>query len=65
MDMPCNTCQGRGTVSADYPERLRRGKELRAARLARRESLLDAARWMHMSVVDYSRLERGVLEPDE
>lgn len=67
--IPCVTCRGVGEVSADYSTRREEAKSngavLRASRIARGETLLEAARRNGVSVVEYSRLERGVALPGE
>lgn len=63
----CITCHGSGEVAGDYAQRRNEAKEkgklLKAGRLARNETLLQAARRLNMSVSEYSRLERGVVLP--
>lgn len=63
----CITCHGSGEVADDYARRRgvaeQTGRLLKAGRLARNETLLQAALRLNMSVSEYSRLERGVVLP--
>lgn len=61
--VPCTVCHGDGTITAAHTERIAQGKALRRQRLARRMTLLDAAKALGMSAAAYSRMERGDLAP--
>lgn len=56
---PCPTCQGEGVVTQQHWDAIQHGKQLRAERRARQETLFDAARRMGISTPELSRLESG------
>ena len=63
--VPCHICNGTGEVDDEYPERRARGKAMRAARIARREGMLAAAKRLGVDIGTYSDMEWGRIEPVE
>ncbi len=57
--MPCRRCSGRGAVPFQMAEWMRQGRLMRDARVARRESLREAAQRLGMGSAVLSRLEQG------
>lgn len=57
--MNCFTCSGTGTVDAEFHARREIGKKIRAERLAKRQSLLEAARERGISPAELSAIEQG------
>jgi len=57
--LPCFCCSGARTISDDYWDARQRGAELRKERLARGESLFEAAKRQGVSPSEISRQERG------
>ena len=57
--LDCSTCDGKGFLEGDQIERRASGERLRAERLSAGKTLLEAAAERGISVVEYSRLERG------
>jgi len=58
-DMKCFTCRGTGKVDAEYPARLAEGRRMRKERVARVESLYDAAKRLGMTSSQLSGIENG------
>ncbi len=56
---PCLTCKGTGEVDDDYHNRVAAGMQMRMERLARGESLYDAAIRMGISSSELSARETG------
>lgn len=59
--VPCSTCGGEGDMDPGYPARLAAGQVLRDDRLARRESLGEAARRMGVTIMELSDREHGIV----
>lgn len=55
----CSTCFGEGTIDAEFHARREIGKKLRAERIAKRQSLLEAARDRGISPSELSAIEQG------
>lgn len=55
----CFTCNGAGKVPRTMAQRIERGARLRAARIARGLSLLEAAKRLGVSAEELSAMERG------
>jgi DnaJ-class molecular chaperone len=60
--VPCRFCHGSGTVSEERRVAHERGERLRAERVARNESLREAAQRLGVSASKLSALERGDME---
>lgn len=58
--LPCSTCAGTGEVSDEHLARIERGNRVRAERLARDESLREAAKRMGITAAELSAIERGI-----
>ena len=67
IEIPCVLCQASGEISdergAQIAEAKAAGAALKAERLARDETLLEAARRLGVKISEYSRMERGVVLP--
>lgn len=57
----CFTCKGVGTITQDRVARIERGKQLKAERVARGQSFMDAAEERGVSPAQVSAEERGEL----
>lgn len=57
--MPCLRCKGSGEVSDEMAQWMADGKAMRDARVARGESLMEAARRMGMGSAELSAIEHG------
>jgi ribosomal protein S27AE len=57
--LACPTCDGVGTISAEHAQRIVDGKRLRAERVERGETLLDAATRMGLKASELSAIESG------
>lgn len=55
----CFTCKGAGKITPEHMERIAAGQKMREERLARDESLMEAARRMGITPAELSRRERG------
>ena len=55
----CFTCSGSGTIDAEFHARREIGKKLRAERVGKRQSLLEAARERGISPSELSAIEQG------
>lgn len=55
----CRTCDGTGTISSQRSALIDEGREMRAARVARFETLLEASRRMGISPSELSAIECG------
>jgi hypothetical protein len=62
--IPCPQCKGAKTVPAEMIGWIVKGEQLREARIARRETLRDAALRLGIPAVVLSEAERGVIDPD-
>lgn len=58
-DIDCSTCGESGRVPADYAARVEAGQRMRAERVARRESLRDAAARLGITPAQLSAREMG------
>lgn len=58
--VPCRVCGGSGEISEELAAAIHAGEQLRAERLARGETMREAATARGISVVEYSKLERGL-----
>lgn len=57
--MPCRECDGTGTWSMGRWERWHVGQDIKAARLARYETLYEASQRLGVSPAELSAIERG------
>jgi DnaJ-class molecular chaperone len=55
----CRTCEGAGVISGERAVLVAQGKAMRDARVARQETLLEAARKMGITPSRLSAIERG------
>jgi DnaJ-class molecular chaperone len=58
-EIPCFTCNGAGNISDEHATRITKGAEMRQARVARKESLYEAAARMGMTAARLSAIEHG------
>ena len=56
---PCYECGGSGTVTEERANAIRKGRELRQARVNRGETLREAATKMGITTIELSRIEQG------
>ncbi len=61
--MPCGTCHGTGEVDDRYPEWQERGRALKARRMEPYVRMEDMAARLGIDLCEYSRMERGVVDP--
>lgn len=61
----CSTCGGTGTIDRRRAALIEQGQEMRNARVARRESLMEASRRMGISPSELSAIERGRQDPSD
>ncbi len=59
----CHTCNGVGTITPEHATRIDAGKKLRAERLSRDESLMEAAKRMGIRPSELSAIEHGKVTP--
>lgn len=59
LAIPCLVCDGKGRAYESDIRRLRKGRQMRAARLARDEGLSEAARRLNMPVGRLIAVEQG------
>lgn len=58
-EMACDFCGGAGKISEDQADAMKLGKAFRERRVARDESLREAAKRLGMKASELSALERG------
>gem|GEM_PF-3394527 len=58
----CDTCKGLGEITQEHEARIARGKEMRNTRVARGESLLDAAKRQGITPSQLSAIELGKVD---
>jgi len=65
--MPCQLCDQTGKVSDEKLDWVRRGRVMREKRVhgSPYKTLRAAAEERGISVVEYSKMEQGVIEPDK
>ena len=59
ITLPCSTCRGTGTITADMERAKRRGEAIRAARLKMDLSQREYAKVLGISPQALSRIENG------
>lgn len=57
--LPCSTCSGVGSIDDETARRIADGKSMRDQRVARLETLRDAARRLGMTSSELSAIEQG------
>jgi len=57
--IPCYTCNDAGTITEEHAARITVGKKLRAERIARDESVMEAAKRMGVRPSELSDVEHG------
>lgn len=62
--IPCQQCQGAKVVPVEMLGWIVKGEQLRETRIARRETLRDAALRLGIPATTLSQAERGVIDPD-
>lgn len=55
----CHTCDGRGEITQEHHERIMVGRQMRDERIARDESLMEAAKRMGIKTSELSAIEHG------
>ena len=66
MKMKCSRCRGEGQVPREMKDWMAKGKRMRDRRLAEPyQSQRDAAREVGISVVEWSMMESGKIEPKD
>jgi hypothetical protein len=64
IHMPCEACSATGELTAEQAEKMTTaraaGEQMRQERIARRETLRDAAARLGVDVARYSRIEHGL-----
>ena len=59
----CWTCAGLGTITGQRVEWMQRGNAMRADRLARGETMVEAAKRLGIHWRDINEMEHGRIEP--
>lgn len=62
--IPCPRCGGSGQVPAAMLDWMKRGRAIRASRIARNQSMVQAAAQYGLSLSEYSNVEHGRVDPD-
>ena len=57
--IPCHTCNDAGTITEEHAARIAVGKKLRAERIARDESVMEAAKRIGVRPSELSDIEHG------
>lgn len=63
MTTPCYRCNGTGALPERQRAWIELGRELRAQRIARHQSMLERARQLGIEVAEVSAMEQGRLDP--
>ncbi len=65
--LPCQLCSGTGKVDDEKLEWVKRGEAMRHKRVHEEpyQTQREAARERGISVVEYSKMEQGITEPDK
>ena len=63
--MDCRACAGTGMISAETATAIANGRSMRERRIARDESLREAAKRLGVSPAELSRIEHGYPSPPQ
>lgn len=56
---PCFTCNGAGEITDEHKARIEQGRKLKQDRYDRKETLIDCASRLGITVVELSAIENG------
>jgi hypothetical protein len=63
IHLECDLCKSTGSTDAQTTLNLAAGQAFKAARIARRETLIGYSNRMHLDPETVSKAERGVIDP--
>jgi RecJ-like exonuclease len=63
IHLECDLCKGTGSIDAQTTLNRATGQAYKAARIARRETLIGYSNRMHLDPETVSKAERGVIDP--